>query len=375
MVGYTRIQLEYIDGIGNFSCGTRCVIHDSPPPLINRGTIRNSIIGTSFLVISAFLSITISKQETIKYWGISYVFWALLIGLILQNLSLLPDSLSDILQSEVYIKTGLVILGAEIALKNLMTAGIAGIFETTVGLSIVWYSCYWLANRSGMSKSFAAVMASATAICGVSAAIAAGGAVKGDPKEISYTISLVLLFSMPLLILMPLIAKTFGIPAAVTGAWIGGTIDTTGAVVAAGAIYNEVAMQTASIVKLSQNIMIAVAAFILSIYWTMVVEKTPEDTPSLGDIWKRFPKFVIGFLLACIVFNTLPTMGYATRSILKTSKTLRSWLFAMAFTSIGYSTNFKELVSIGKGKPFLVFTASTVLDLVVPLVSAYIFFS
>ena len=247
-------------------------------------------------------------------------------------------------------------------------------FEVTVSLFIVWYFCYWLARKLGLSQSFASILASATSICGVSAAIAAGGAVKGDPKEVSHTISLVLLFSMPLLILMPAAAKILGLTGPIAGAWIGGVIDTTPAVVAAGALYSDAAMKTASIIKMSQNIMIAVAAFALSLYWAVRVEKKPEEKPNLRDIWTRFPKFVLGFMLASVAFTILPTIGITTGSAVGISKELRGWLFSMAFVSIGINTNFNDLVKTGGGKPLIVFTAATILDILVSFVSALIFF-
>jgi uncharacterized integral membrane protein (TIGR00698 family) len=335
--------------------------------------IARQIAGFSCLFLSGLAAIVISKQTILSNWGLEYVIWALLIGLVLGNVRL-PDWLKSNMKSEVYIKTGLVLLGAEIILNNLLSAGLAGVFEVTVGLVIVWYFCYWLARKLGLSQSFASILASATSICGVSAAIAAGGAVKGDPKEVSHTISLVLLFSMPLLILMPAAAKMLGLTGSVAGAWIGGVIDTTPAVVAAGALYSDAAMKTASIVKMSQNMMIAVAAFTLSLYWAVRVEKKPEEKPNLRDIWTRFPKFVLGFMLASIAFTILPMIGIATGPAVGVSKELRGWLFSMAFVSIGINTNFNDLVKTGGGKPLIVFTAATILDIAVSLVSALIFF-
>lgn len=335
--------------------------------------LANQIIGFSCLFLSGLLALIISKQTAISTWGLEYVIWALLIGLVLGNMRI-PCWLKTCMKSEIYIKTGLVLLGAEILLSNMLAAGLAGVFEVTVGLFIVWYFAYWLARRLGLSRSFASILASATSICGVSAAIAAGGAVKGDPKEVSHTISLVLLFSMPLLILMPALAKVLQFSSPVTGAWIGGVIDTTAAVVAAGALYSDTAMKTASIVKMSQNIMIAVAAFALSLYWSIKVEKKAEEKPNLKDIWERFPKFVLGFIVASIAITLLPTIGVSTGAAVGASKELRGWLFSMAFVAIGINTNFKEIAKTGGGKPLMVFTAATVLDIVVSLFSAMIFF-
>jgi uncharacterized membrane protein YadS len=334
-------------------------------------------LGFPLIFFLAFLSILLSKQKTIGAWGLEYAIWALMSGLLISNTIGLPGWLKHAVRTELFIKTGLVLLGAEILFNDLLAAGAAGVFEITVGLLTVWYFCYYLATRLGLSKSFASILASATSICGVSAAITAGGAVKGDPKEVSYTISLVLLFAMPMLVLMPAIGGMLELPEAVVGAWIGGTIDTTPAVVAAGAFYGEKAMRVASIVKMSQNMMIGVAAFILALYWTVKVERKPEERPRPMEIWFRFPKFVVGFLIASLLFSLIlvPTMGYASvKGVLGITSGIRAWLFSMAFVSIGLGTKFKELIKIGAGKPFLVFLAASIFDIAISLVSAYLFF-
>lgn len=136
-------------------------------------------------------------------------------------------------------------------------------------------------------------------------------------------------------------------------------------------------MQVASILKMSQNVLIGLTAFLLALYWTLRVERNPEEKPKPIEIWYRFPKFVVGFILASLFSSFLltPILGVeATNAILKVTKDIRSWYFAMAFVCIGLDTKLSELVRIGRGKPFVVFTAATLLDIVVSLMSAYLFF-
>jgi uncharacterized membrane protein YadS len=342
-----------------------------------RGDIRLYLAGFPVIFLISFLSLIISRQEAINSWGLEYPLWALALGLLISNTLGTPGWLKQALMVELFIKTGLVLLGAEILLSDLMAAGALGLFEVTVGLTIVWYLCYYLATRSGLSRSFACILASAVSICGVSAAIAAGGAVKGDPREVSYTISLVLLLSIPLLLLMPAVGRILGMPPAVVGAWIGGTIDTTPAVVAAGAIYGEAAMKVASIVKMSQNIMIGVVAFILALYWALRVERRPDEAPRPVEIWYRFPKFIMGFMLASIAFSLIltPTIGSSSvKGILSITKEARAWLFTMAFVSIGLNTRLGELGRIGAGRALYVFLSASLADVVLSLASAYVFF-
>lgn len=350
----------------------------SIPIIAAKSSLKEYLLGFPLIFALSFIAMLTASQSYVNYLGLEYVLWALLLGIFVGNVIGLPKQFKTSIRTELFIKIGLVLLGAEILFHTLLSAGAFGLFEITVGLFIVWYFCYYVAIKLGLSKSFACIMASATSICGVSAAIAAGGAVKGDPKEVSYTISLVLLFSVFLLVLMPFVSKTVGIPDAVAGAWIGGTIDTTPAVVAAGALYSDKAMKVASIIKMSQNVLIGITAFALAVYWTLRVEKNPGEKPKPIEIWYRFPKFILGFIVASAISSFLltPILGsVATNVIINQTKNMRSWFFAMAFVCIGLSMNFKDLFKIGRGKPLLVFTAATLLDVAVSLLSAYVFFS
>ncbi|MBO3842481.1 MAG: putative sulfate exporter family transporter [Candidatus Brockarchaeota archaeon] len=350
----------------------------SIPIIAAKNGLKGYVLGFPLIFALSFTAMLIASQSYVNYLGLEYVLWALLLGIFVSNIVGIPEQIKSSIKTELFIKIGLVLLGVEILFHTLLSAGVFGLFEITLGLFAVWYFCYYLAVKLGLSKSFACIMASATSICGVSAAIAAGGAVKGDPKEVSHTISLVLLFSIPLLVLMPFVSKTVGIPDAVAGAWIGGTIDTTPAVVAAGALYSDKAMKVASIIKMSQNVLIGITAFALAVYWTLRVEKNPGEKPKPIEIWYRFPKFVLGFIMASALSSFLltPILGsVATNIIINQAKSMRAWFFAMAFVCIGLSTNFKELFKIGHGRPLLVFTAATLLDVAVSLLSAYVFFS
>jgi len=358
--------------------GFALLLLTSLPTLAMKEKIKGYWIGFPLVFLLAFLALLLSNQKTIKEWGLEYVLWALILGLVISNTVGTPKWLKPAVKTELFIKIGLVLLGAEILFNAILSAGAFGLFEVTVGLFLVWYFCYFLAIKFGLKKSFACVMATATSVCGVSAAIAAGGAVKGDPKEVSYTISLVLLFAMPMVILMPVIARLVGLPDAVVGAWIGGTIDTTPAVTAAGELYSVQARNVAIIVKMSQNALIGVIAFLLALYWVLKVERKPEERPKPAEIWYRFPKFVLGFIVASLIssFLLVPTMGEtAVKAILGITTGIRGWLFALTFVCIGLDTKFKELIKIGRGKPFVVFLAASIVDVILSLITAYILFS
>jgi uncharacterized integral membrane protein (TIGR00698 family) len=341
---------------------------------------RLFVLGFPIVFLLAFLSLLIAKHDIIgKQYGLEFALWALLLGLLINNTIGTPKWLQAAAKTELFIKIGLVIFGAEILFQKILVAGAYGIIQAVIVVVSVFYFSYLLATRVfKIDKRFAAVLSSGVSICGVSAAIAAGGAVKGDPKHVSYTVSLVLLIAIPMLVLMPFVARAMALPETVAGAWIGGTIDTTPAVVAAGALYSKTAMEIASIVKLAQNVLIGVAAFAMALFFAFRAEKNSEQTrPSAMEIWYRFPKFVLGFIVASIVFSVFLVPAFGPKSVdemVGIAGGLRGWWFAMAFVSIGLNTKFKELVKTGKGKPFIAFSIAQIFNIILTLVLAQIIF-
>ena len=277
------------------------------------------MIGFPVVFILAWLARVLAGNGLFIDYGIEYVIFALLLGLLISNTIGTPAWLKPAAQTEFYIKTGLVILGAGLLFMEVIQAGALGILQAVLVVLVIWYFCFWLARKLRVDDDFAAMLSSSVAICGVSAAIATCGAIQGDKKKLSYVTSLVLIVAVPMMIVMPWIAKSFQMNDIVAGAWLGGTLDTSATVVAAGALISDVAMKTGVIVKLSQNALIGVAAFILVVWWAYKAGKQQgADKPSAGIIWERFPKFVLGFLVASALFSFfLPApMVEGTRSVL-----------------------------------------------------------
>ncbi|MBM3127376.1 MAG: putative sulfate exporter family transporter [Chloroflexi bacterium] len=338
------------------------------------GNIRKFALGFPVVFFMAVLAQFLAGNYTSSTWGLEFVLWALILGLLVSNLIKLPAWLKEAVQTEYFIKTGLVIFGASILFSEIVSAGALGLVQGLIVISTVWYGAYWLLRKVfKLDDGFAAVMSSAVAICGVSAAIAAHGAVKGDSKKLSYVTSLVLLIAMPMMILQPFFAKLVNLPEAVAGAWMAGTIDTTAAVVVAGAMVGETAMKYASILKLTQNALIGVVAFILAVAWTFKDKAPGAERPSVMEVWYRFPKFVLGFIVASVIFSLVidPAVVTATKSMLGH---LRVVWFALAFVCIGLDTRFADLIATGGGKPALGFVTAQLFNIVWVLLLAYLLF-
>ena len=335
--------------------------------------------------VLAVISYTLAAQIDMKNLGISYAVWAIVIGLFISNTLGTPSWMKFAVQTEYYIKTGLVLLGAEILLGKIMAIGLPGIFVSWVVTPIVLISTYWFGQRILKigSKTLNITVSADMSVCGVSAAIATAAACGAKKEELTLAVGLSMVFTSIMMIVMPTFINAVGIPEILGGAWIGGTIDATGAVVAAGAFLGDKALNVAATIKMIQNVLIGLIAFGVAFYWATKIDKNSETRVGASEIWKRFPKFVLGFLGASIVFSILHAslsdqFAYALidHGIIRGfTKDLRGWLFCLAFVSIGLSVNFKELKhQFSGGKPLILYVCGQSFNLFLTLLMAYLMF-
>ncbi|HVI43826.1 MAG TPA: putative sulfate exporter family transporter [Chitinophaga sp.] len=335
--------------------------------------IKGLFTGLLAIVLISLLAQVITSNKIIKGFGIEVVLFSLLLGLFVSNVIGLPDWIKPALQTELYIKIGLVLLGTNIIFGDILEAGLLGIIQSVVVVFTVWYFSFWLCKMIGLDDEFRMMISSAVSICGVSAAIATSGAIEGDNKKLSHVISLVMIVAIPMMLIMPHIALWAGMSPAVAGAWLGGTIDTSGAVVAAGTKLGDEALKYATIVKFSQNVLLGIAAFIISLYWSYNKKKANYEKPTLRTIWERFPKFVLGFIAASLLFSfVLPSpVVTATKGSLKE---LQTYWFALAFTCIGLETRFTDIFKVENGKPALAFIIAQLFNIFFTLIVSYLVF-
>jgi uncharacterized integral membrane protein (TIGR00698 family) len=322
------------------------------------------------------LALIAAGNSEIKALNLEAVIFSLIIGLIISNVFNLPDRFRAALSTELFVKIGLVLLGTSIIFSDILKAGALGLIQALVVVISVWYFAFWVCKKLKIDKELSIMISSAVSICGVSAAIATAGAIQGDTKKLSYVISLVLITAIPMMIFMPIIATAFNFPQEVTGAWLGGSIDTTGAVVASGSLVGDTALKISTIVKFSQNVLLGIAAFIISIYWAYTNKITAngkDSKPTFKLLWDRFPKFVIGFICASLLFSFLLPSG--TISSAKDSlKSLQTLWFVLAFTSIGLETKFSDLFNSNSKKPLYAFLLAQSFNIIITLIIAFILF-
>jgi uncharacterized membrane protein YadS len=347
------------------------------------------VTGFAILFLSSVAILVLSNSAFAQDYNLEAPLLALIIGLFVGNVTRMPAWFETSLRTEYYIKTGIVLLGATLPLTLIVSAGPIAFLQATIVSVTTWFTIYLSATRLFRhDPRFGAVLGAAGAVCGVSASIAVGAAVKARKEHIAIGISIVSLWAIVMIFFIPLAGKAMGLAAPVIGAWIGTSefADAAG-YAAAAAIGEESAIQSFTLMKvIGRDIWIGIWCFLLSIVAVAVWEKREGgeggQRVGIGVVWERFPKFVIGFVAASILM-TIIVKAYGADSgeafqrieggLIKPIKTLRTWTFVFTFLCIGLTTRFKELLMFG-WQPFWAFTIGVVVN--VPLgyfLSAHLF--
>ena len=317
------------------------------------GKLRKFLPAFAALFVIAVIVRLVSAEFTLNRY-LEWAFWALLIGLLIANTVGTPEWLKPAIQTEFYIKTGLVIMGFSVLFSNIAKFGLYGLGIAWIVTPIVILFIWWFGTRVLKidTKPLVITLAAATSVCGTSAAIATGAAANAKKNDLSIAVSISIIFTILMMVFEPMIIKACGMSPIMGGSLIGGTVDSTGAVVVAGTALGEEAQKAAVLVKSIQNILIGFIAFAVAVFFATKVEKTGTASVGAGEIWYRFPKFILGFFAASLVasFIIQPLAGAdAVKSINGVLDQYKNWAFVLAFTSIGLSTNFKDIIKQMQG--------------------------
>ena len=355
--------------------------------LLLRRPLKGLLPSLAVVFAVSLLAQIVAKIPAVSYYGFESVFFSVLFGLLIRNVWRVPEWMKPAIQGEFYIKIGVVCLGATILFSDVMKSGVFGLAQACLVVAVVWFFAYWVSRRMKVDERTAMILSSGVSICGVSACITAARVAGGDDRKLSYIVSLVLIVVVPMIYLMPWLANTIlplifddpHVVQEVAGAWIGGTIDTTSGVAASSTIVGEVANQHAVIIKAAQNVLIGVVAFFIALYLSTRGERGRE-APSLGIVWEKFPKFILGFVAASLVFSLMQSGGFfvpgdggklAETGVAKTFSTV---FFSLAFVCIGLDTRLKEIVSKENRNLLRSFLAAQGFNIVVTFVIACLLF-
>ena len=305
------------------------------------------------LFVIAFVVRLISAEFTLNRY-LEWAFWALLVGLLISNTVGVPKWLKPAIKTEFYIKTGLVIMGFSLLFSNIAKFGLYGLGIAWIVTPIVIIFMWWLGTKILKidNKPLVITLASATSVCGTSAAIATAAASKAKKDDLSIAVSISIIVTILMMVFEPMLIRACGMSNIMGGSLIGGTIDSTGAVVVAGTALGPEAQQAAVLVKSIQNILIGFIAFFVALFFATKVDRTGTTKVGASEIWIRFPKFILGFFAASLIASFLIQPLCRADQVGAINKVLdqyKNWAFVLAFTSIGLDTNFKEIAKQMQG--------------------------
>ena len=344
------------------------------------GKVKEYLPAFAALFVLAVTVRLISAEFTLNRY-LEWAFWALIVGLLISNTVGVPAWLRPAIRTEFYIKTGLVVMGFSVLFSNIAKFGLYGLGIAWIVTPIVIIFMWWFGTKVLKidNKPLVITIASATSVCGTSAAIATGAAAGAKKNDLGIAISISIIFTILMMVFEPMIIKAVGMNELMGGALIGGTVDSTGAVVLAGNALGPEGEQTAVLVKSIQNILIGFIAFFVALFFATKVEKNSERKVGAGEIWTRFPKFIIGFFVASLVasFIVQPLAGSAdVKAINTVLDQYKNWAFVLAFTSIGLDTNFREIISqLHGGKVLWLYVVGQIFNIVLTFIAVWLLLS
>ena len=333
------------------------------------GQIKKFIPAFIALFVISLVVRLVSAEFTLNRY-LEWAFWALIIGLLISNTVGVPKWLKPAIKTEFYIKTGLVIMGFSVLFSNIAKFGLYGLGIAWIVTPIVILFMWWFGTKVLKldNKPLVITLAAATSVCGTSAAIASGAASNCKKDDLTMTISISIIFTVLMMVFEPLIIRAFGMSPIMGGALIGGTVDSTGAVAVAGSVLGGEAEKAAVLVKMIQNILIGFIAFFVALFFATRVDKKSGQKVGAGEIWTRFPKFIIGFFVASLVasFVVLPLAGAdQVKAVNGVLDQYKNWCFVLAFVSIGLDTNFRDIARQMKGgKPLWLYIVGQTFNIV-----------
>ncbi|KAL1917904.1 uncharacterized protein VTP21DRAFT_3738 [Calcarisporiella thermophila] len=313
----------------------------------------------------AMISKWLAAQKGIKSISLGDSVWAIVFGMVLRNVcvrgEVVPRWLKIAMQTELYISISLVLLCIDISvLKPLASRAIfVSWIDTPLLFPLMAYFVGYKWLRIDIQ--LAIIMAGASIICGSSAAVALAASL-GTPTKAQMPIAIISVFTIPSLLAMPYVAKALRIPDEMAGAWFGGAVDSTGAVIASATIYgSKAAIDSAAVVKMMQNVLIGPISVGVAAFWTHVEKQRElaeeerilgngETKPrkksgimdSLRSLWQRFPKFVLGFIMTAVIFNTAINPKHRAE-VNEFCFTVGEWFSTCSFVSIGFGLQFFQL--------------------------------
>ncbi|MDB5978786.1 MAG: putative sulfate exporter family transporter [Nevskia sp.] len=337
----------------------------------------------AFVFVVSVVLYFIGQWDQASKYSLEPPLVGLALGLLISNTIPLPKWLQSGFRVEFYIKTGIVLLGAGLPFTLILWAGPVAIVQAAIVSLVTFGVIYFVATKLGLDRRLAAVLGTGGAVCGVSGAIAVAGAIGAKKEHAPIAITLVVFWAIVMIFLLPIVSRALQLPTGVAGAWIGTSEFADAAGFAAAQTYGgyagnvpgitgnaDAAVNAFTLMKvIGRDVWIGIWALVLSIIATTRWENTGvRSKAGAGEIWCRFPKFVLGFLIASAIVTVI-SRGYSyadyrkslTPALIAPIQALRVWAFTFTFFSIGLTTRIRDFAGIGP-KPFYAFTAGVAVN-------------
>jgi uncharacterized integral membrane protein (TIGR00698 family) len=333
---------------------TIAVVPSRPLTLVHRfialipGVLLLAAVGFAGKFIEQSIA-AYTKANHITFPNIEYVLWAIVIGLILANTVGLPRVFAaGVATYEFWLKAGIVLLGSRFLLGDVLHLGGISLLLVAIALSLSLAFMHLLGRIFQLKPKLTSLLAIGSAICGVSAIIAAKPSIDADDEDASYAIAAILALGAISLFTFPLIGHSLHLSDKAYGLWAGLAVDNTAEATAAGALYSDAAGKVTVLAKTTRNALIGFVVLAYALYWA-----SRGQAHNIGNktafLWRKFPKFVLGFLL----ISLLATLSFFTKPQLTSLANLSRWAFLLTFAGVGLRTNLRELGRQG-WRPFAV---------------------
>jgi len=305
-------------------------------------------VGYAGKFLERFLN-TYAKAHHWTFPNIEYVLWAILIGLVISNVLTVPKIFqAGIATYEFWLKVGIVLLGSRFVLADILKLGGISLALVVIEISLSLALMHWLGKVFNLSPKLTSLLAVGSSICGVSAIIAAKGAIDADDEDSTFAIAAILALGALALFTFPLVGHAFHLSDTAFGLWSGLGVDNTAEATATGALYSDAAGKVAVLAKTARNAMIGFVVLAYAIYWAKRGQTTAVGNKA-AFLWNKFPKFVLGFL----AISLLVSFHTFTKDQASSLANLSRWAFLLTFAGVGLRTNFRELSKQGV-RPFIV---------------------
>lgn len=383
-------QLRH-DGPRYLGLGSVMLLALMPAALVMKQRPSRFVAALLALFGLAMLVLIATAWESARRFYLEPPLIALLTGLLVGNVAILPAWLEAGFRTEFFIKIAVVLLGATLPLPLFLTAGPVAILQAAIVATVTFLVIFWIARFLDIDRRLAAMLAGGGSICGVSAVLAIAAAVRARREDVSIATTIVVIWALVMIVLLPVLAKAWYLPAGIGGAWIGTSELADAAGFAAAQTFSrfigpaglpgspDQVLWSYTLVKvIGRDMWIGVWAALLS--FIAVTRWEPRDgrPVDLSQIWRRFPKFILGFVAASVLL-TVASTGYdfdtAVRArLVAPIESLRNWAFTFSFLSIGASMRVRHLAPVS-GDAFVAFSAGVVINLVLGFVLSAVVFA